>query len=138
MNAAAAFICRHQLPRLQRVILLALAALVSGSLAWGHGAGHKNLKVLAKVSHDDLEDGMADFAKGLGVKCVTCHLKNNYASDEKPAKVAARKFLAASLAEPAPARRSVALQELLKQMAIQTPKDEARIWKALERWQPAK
>lgn len=137
MNAAD-FIRRHQLPRLQRVVLLALVALVSGSLAWGHGAGHKNLKLLAKVSHDDLEDGMADFAKGLGVKCVTCHLKNNYASDEKPAKVAARKFLAASLAEPAPARRSVALQELLKQMAIQTPKDEARIWKALERWQSAK
>lgn len=138
MNAAAAFIRRYQLPSLQRVLLLALAALVSGSLAWGHGAGHKNLKVLAKVSHDDLEDGMADFAKGLGVKCVTCHLKNNYASDEKPAKVAARTFLAASLAEPAPARRSAALQELLKQMAIQTPKDEARIWKALERWQSAK
>ena len=62
MNAAA-FIRRYRLPRLQRVLLLALATIVSGSLAWGHGAGHKNLKVLAKVSHDDLEDGMADFAK---------------------------------------------------------------------------
>jgi len=137
MNAAD-FIRRHQLPRLQRVLLLVLAAVVSVSLAWGHGAGHKNLKVLAKVSHDDLEDGMEDFAKGLGVKCVTCHVKNNYGSDEKPAKVAARKFLAASLAERVPARRSAALQELLTQMTIQTPKDEARIWKALERWQPAK
>lgn len=97
---------------------MVLTALLAGSLAWGHGAGHKNLKVLAKVSLDDPEVGMADFPKGLGVKCLTCHLKNNYASDEKPAKVAARKFLTASLAEREPARRSAALQELLKLTAI--------------------
>lgn len=117
------------------ISILLLSAL---PVAWGHGSGHTNLKVLSKVSHDALEDGMTDFAKGLGVKCLACHVKNEYASDERPAKVAARKFLATVLHENDPGQRADALKTLLNQMTLPTAKDEARIWKALARRQPSK
>lgn len=61
----------------------------------------KNLKVLPKnITKDELDDVMDGFKAALGVKCGFCHAsqaadpkKLDFASDEKPEKLMARKMM---------------------------------------------
>lgn len=50
----------------------------------------KNLKVLPA---DGLMDTMRSFRIGLGVQCDACHVRGDFASDEKPEKETARKMI---------------------------------------------
>jgi len=50
----------------------------------------KNLKLLPA---DGLMDTMRAFRVGLGVQCDTCHLRGDFASDEKPEKETARMMI---------------------------------------------
>ena len=95
--------------------------------------GHKNLKVLPQVG-DEIGNGMRKLDKGLGVTCRACHVKDAYAKDDVPAKLAARKFFADVRATEDPAARKAALQVLLKVLGKTTANDEARVWLAFEHW----
>ncbi len=50
----------------------------------------KNLKLLKA---DGLMDTMRAFRAGLGVQCDACHVRGDFASDEKPEKETARKMI---------------------------------------------
>ncbi len=61
---------------------------------------YKNLKVLPKnITHDELGKVMDEWKNALGVRCGFCHArdavtnKNDFASDAKPEKEAARKMM---------------------------------------------
>jgi len=61
---------------------------------------YKNLQILPKdISHDDLDSVMHHFTASLGVKCGYCHAgdpatrKMDFASDDKPEKLVARKMM---------------------------------------------
>jgi hypothetical protein len=53
-----------------------------------------NLKVLKTTSGAQVLQIMRTFTAGLGVQCAYCHVAGNYASDENPKKIAARKMIA--------------------------------------------
>jgi len=64
----------------------------------------KNLKILPKdISKDDLDSVMHHFTASLGVKCNYCHVRNeaikkmDFASDDKPEKLIARKMMLMSI-----------------------------------------
>ena len=53
-----------------------------------------NLKVLKAANGAEVSQIMRTFTVGLGVQCTYCHMAGDYASDEKPQKIAARKMIA--------------------------------------------
>jgi hypothetical protein len=57
------------------------------------GAAYKNIQILKDVPVSNFIPIMRRFAGALGVECEHCHVENNFASEEKPAKAAARKML---------------------------------------------
>jgi len=56
-------------------------------------ANPTNLKVLKTTSGAEVQQIMRTFTAGLGVQCAYCHVAGNYASDENPKKIAARKMI---------------------------------------------
>lgn len=52
-----------------------------------------NLKVLKAATGAEVSQIMRTFTTGLGVQCSYCHAAGDYASDEKPQKIAARKMI---------------------------------------------
>src|ERR1700733_157941 len=56
-------------------------------------ANPTNLKVLKTTSGAEVQQIMRTFTTGLGVQCTYCHVAGNYASDENPKKIAARKMI---------------------------------------------
>jgi hypothetical protein len=121
------------------IIALGLAIGVAAPVAaLAHGAkGHRNLEVIAE-GHDDhkaVDKGMKQLSKGLGVKCTTCHVKGKYERDDLPAKLAAREFLDATIDQRDAEKRQTALAELLSALKLEKPKNEARIWTAVDSWQ---
>ena len=58
----------------------------------GGGQQHepKNLRILKP---EQVMPAMQAFTKALGVKCDACHMKGDFASDDNPNKVTARKML---------------------------------------------
>ena len=67
------------------VLLLPLAAL----MVFAQGNAPKNLKVLKP---EEVRAGMGAAVAGLGVTCAECHAAPDMASDDKPAKLVARKM----------------------------------------------
>lgn len=66
--------------------------------------GYKNLHILPKdISKDGLDSIMHHFTASLNVKCTFCHVKDNatnkmnFASDDKPEKLIARKMMLMSI-----------------------------------------
>jgi hypothetical protein len=55
----------------------------------------KNLQVL-KVQPSELIPIMRSFNVALGVECNFCHIRDNFASDDNPHKVVARKMITMS------------------------------------------
>ena len=52
-----------------------------------------NVKVLTGLYAQQFQEEMNLIVQGLGVTCNTCHVRNNFASDEKPEKLKARQML---------------------------------------------
>jgi photosynthetic reaction center cytochrome c subunit len=53
-----------------------------------------NVKVLTGLYAQQFQEEMNLIVQGLGVTCNTCHVRNNFASEEKPEKLKARQMLA--------------------------------------------
>jgi hypothetical protein len=53
----------------------------------------KNVQILKDLPASQFIDAMRSFSMSLGVECNYCHVENNFASDDKPAKGMARKML---------------------------------------------
>ncbi len=53
-----------------------------------------NLKVFGEVPAHEFQRIMEDFSVSLGVDCGHCHVASNWAGDDKPAKVVARRMVA--------------------------------------------
>lgn len=112
----------------------ALLALAGQSQA--HKGHHHNLKVLPPGLGEPLDQGMKKMSKGLGVKCKTCHVGDDYDRDDLPAKAAAREFLRKAL-RAEPAQRAEALKKLLADLKLERAQDEAKLWEALDLWKQA-
>ena len=52
-----------------------------------------NVKVLTGLNAQQFQEEMNFIVQGLGVTCGTCHVRGNFASEEKPQKQTARKML---------------------------------------------
>ena len=52
-----------------------------------------NVKVLTGLYAQQFQEEMNLMVQGLGVTCNTCHVRNNFASEEKPEKLKARQML---------------------------------------------
>jgi Photosynthetic reaction centre cytochrome C subunit len=70
----------------------------------GYEPKYKNLKILPKdISEADLDSVMHHFTASLNVKCNYCHVRNeaqkkmDFASDDKPEKLVARKMMLMSI-----------------------------------------
>ena len=57
------------------------------------GARFKNVLIMKDVPASQFLDAMRYFTMALGTDCEHCHVQNNFAADEKPAKPMARKML---------------------------------------------
>ena len=80
------------------VLLFALTSVISATIP--QQEKFKNLKVLPKnISDDALDKLMDEYKTALGVKCSFCHVKDtgikhmNFAADDKPEKLIARKMI---------------------------------------------
>ena len=75
-------------------IALAVALSMSGVLAArGQEPGPKNVKVLKGMTLKEIRARMQVVSRSLGQNCYFCHVKGNFASDENPHKIVARKML---------------------------------------------
>ena len=84
----------------------------------GYGADAKNLQVLDKgISSDQLKKTMEGFAAQLGVKCVFCHVGEEYEKDDKRQKQDARKMI--RLVAEMKSRRADFFKATIKDTAIQ-------------------
>jgi len=52
-----------------------------------------NVKVLTGLNAQQFQEEMNFIVQGLGVTCGTCHVRGNFASEDKPQKQTARKML---------------------------------------------
>ncbi len=57
------------------------------------GAAYKNIQILKEVPVSNFIPIMRRFSGALGVECEHCHVANDFASEDKPAKATARKML---------------------------------------------
>lgn len=87
---------------MRRVLLLSsIVLLAAGGGARAQDAAHPSVgvvdvptvKVLRGLSVPDFEAEMQLMNQALGVACGHCHVRNNFASDDNPRKVAARRML---------------------------------------------
>ena len=53
----------------------------------------QNVKVLTGLTAQQFQEEMNFMVQGLGVTCGTCHVRGNFASEDKPQKQTARKML---------------------------------------------
>ena len=128
---------RSSLRTKTRVFWLAAAAslIATPMVAVAHGPkGHENLQVIEHADHKTLDAGMKELTKALGAKCSTCHVKGDYASDALQAKLEARALIETALATDDQTKRSAALEDLLKAMDKTAQKNEANVWKAIDRF----
>lgn len=118
---------------IRSLIPAALAALLVTSAIRPASAGDepKNLKVLKPSAQ--LEKGMKELSKGLGVKCEACHVKGKYDSDDAPKKLDARAFLEETVGVKDGAKRDAALAKLVKSLEIDAPKRADSVWQAVDR-----
>ena len=117
-----------------RTLLVTFALTTGGALGAPSlaSAGEKfeNLKVL-KDTGKDLEKGMKNLSKGLGVKCTACHVKGDFDSDKVPTKDATRKFFTAAVGAEKP--DEAALKELLSALKLEKLKKAEKFWKGVKK-----
>jgi hypothetical protein len=66
---------------------------VSGQAPVPEVVNSPNVKVLTGLYAQQFQEEMNLIVQGLGVTCNTCHVRNNFASEEKPEKLKARQML---------------------------------------------
>ena len=119
-----------------KITLFSFAALVAFSMSSAPSADAgkklKNLKVLSPKLGKKVGKGMKHLTKGLGVKCIACHVKGKMEKDDVAAKEASRTFIKVALENPE--KRQEALKTLMKEMKLEKVKNEAKIWKAFDSW----
>ena len=59
---------------------------------------HKNIKLLGDAPDSSLIDTMNGWAFALGKDCAFCHVQGNFAADDKPEKLTARKMVEMAMA----------------------------------------
>ncbi|MDE3156191.1 MAG: c-type cytochrome [Acidobacteriota bacterium] len=75
-------------------VALTLALSAPGLLAaGGQEPAPKNVKVLKGMTLPQIRAQMQLISQSLGQNCYFCHVKGNFASDENPHKLTARKML---------------------------------------------
>jgi hypothetical protein len=86
------------------IIACVLSVFLFQAFTTNHQPRFQNLKILPKdISKDDLDSVMHHFTASLGVKCNYCHVRDeamkrmDFASDEKPEKLIARKMMLMSI-----------------------------------------
>ena len=75
------------------ISLLALAATVSAQAPTPTTVDSPAVKVLTGLLAPQFQEEMNFITQALGVTCGTCHVRGNFASDEKPEKLTARRML---------------------------------------------
>ncbi|MBI4814860.1 MAG: hypothetical protein HY791_01300 [Deltaproteobacteria bacterium] len=93
----------------------------------------KNLKVIQVENEKALDKIMQGMSKGLGVKCVACHVKGKWDKDDVAAKDDGRKFFEATVGVADQAKRDAALAALLPVLKLQKAKNAAGIWAAVDK-----
>lgn len=73
--------------------LIAFALLSMGQAPKPEVVSSPNVKVLTGLYAQQFQEEMNLIVQGLGVTCNTCHVRGNFASEEKPEKVKARQML---------------------------------------------
>ena len=73
--------------------LIAFALLSMGQAPKPELVSSPNVKVLTGLYAQQFQEEMNLIVQGLGVTCNTCHVRGNFASEEKPEKVKARQML---------------------------------------------
>lgn len=91
----------------------------------------KNLEVL-KDTGKDLEKGMKNLSKGLGVKCTACHVKGEFSSDDVAAKNVTREFFKKAIGAKKEAKQE-ALKPLLKALKLDKLKSADKFWKGVDK-----
>lgn len=84
--------------KIGRVLTFALASLMLSSPVWAQAPQPQivegpNVKVLTGLYAQQFQDEMNFIVQALGVNCNTCHVRGNFASEEKPQKQTARKMI---------------------------------------------
>jgi hypothetical protein len=84
--------------KLARFLTVALAILMTSSPVWAQAPQPQivegpNVKVLTGLYAQQFQDEMNFMVQALGVNCNTCHVRGNFASEDKPEKQTARKML---------------------------------------------
>jgi hypothetical protein len=90
----------------------------------------KNLKVLADTGKN-LEKGMKNLTKGLGVKCVACHVKGEFESDKVESKSVSREFFKTVVGKKE--GRDEALKPLLKSLGLEKLEKPEKFWAGVEK-----
>jgi Photosynthetic reaction centre cytochrome C subunit len=105
--------------RLKRILpVVALGLAAAFATVPTQAADAKNLQVLDKtLSKDDVKKIMEGYAAQLGVKCVFCHVGEEYEKDEKKQKSDARKMI--RLVMEMKAKRTDYFKPTVKESAIQ-------------------
>ena len=75
------------------VLCLMLSASVRAQAPTPSVVESPNVKVLTGLFAQQFQEEMNLMVQGLGVSCNTCHVRNNFASEEKPEKLKSRQML---------------------------------------------
>lgn len=84
--------------KLGRLPALALSVLMLSRAVWAQAPTPQkvespNVTVLTGLFAQQFQEEMNLMVQGLGVNCNTCHVRNDFASEEKPEKLKARQML---------------------------------------------
>jgi len=84
--------------KIGRLLIFALTALMFSSPVFAQAPQPQivegpNVKVLTGLYAQQFQDEMNFIVQALGVNCGTCHVRGNFASEEKPQKQTARKMI---------------------------------------------
>ena len=84
--------------KIGRVVSLALLSLMLSSPVWAQPPQPQivesaAVKVLTGLYAQQFQEEMNFITQALGVNCNTCHVRGNFASEEKPLKLTARRML---------------------------------------------
>jgi hypothetical protein len=77
----------------QVVFVLSVSSLVSAQAPVPAIVESPNVKILKGLTVPVFEEEMRLMVQGLGVNCGFCHTRNNFASEDNPNKLTARKML---------------------------------------------
>ena len=75
------------------VLSLMLSGSISAQIPTPSIVESPNVKVLTGLYAQQFQEEMNLMVQGLGVSCNTCHVRNDFASEEKPEKLKARQML---------------------------------------------